>query len=160
MELQTHEEKSRYLQDLFQRTYLKDVIERHNIKNDVSILDDLLNVVASAIGSLTNASKLSRTFMSEKHVSISSTTIERYLGYFEEAFLISKANRYDVKGKRYMQTPSKYYFTDVGLRNAKLNFRQQEETYIMENILYCDLIRRGYDVDVGLVEQNAVTAEG
>lgn len=98
--------------------------------------------------------------MSEKHVSISSTTIERYLGYFEEAFLISKANRYDVKGKRYMQTPSKYYFTDVGLRNAKLNFRQQEETYIMENILYCDLIRRGYDVDVGLVEQNAVTAEG
>lgn len=160
VELQTHEEKSRYLQDLFQRTYLKDVIERHNIKNDVSILDDLLNVVASAIGSLTNASKLSRTFMSEKHVSISSTTIERYLGYFEEAFLISKANRYDVKGKRYMQTPSKYYFTDVGLRNAKLNFRQQEETYIMENILYCDLIRRGYDVDVGLVEQNAVTAEG
>lgn len=97
--------------------------------------------------------------MSEKHVSISSTTIERYLGYFEEAFLISKANRYDVKEKRYMQTPSKYYFTDVGLRNAKLNFRQQEETYIMENILYCDLIRRGYDVDVGLVEQNAVTAE-
>lgn len=116
------------------------MIERHNIKNDVSILDDLLNVVASAIGSLTNASKLSRTFMSEKHVSISSTTIERYLGYFEEAFFISKANRYDVKGKRYMQTPSKYYFTDVGLRNAKLNFRQQEETYIMENILYCELI--------------------
>jgi predicted AAA+ superfamily ATPase len=158
--LETHEEKSRYLQDLFQRTYLKDVLERHNILNDAAILDNLLDVVASSVGSLTNPTKLSNTFLSEKKIRINSTTITNYLGYFEEAFLISKANRYDLKGKKYLQTPVKYYYTDPGLRNAKLRFRQQEETHIMENVLYCDLIRRGCDVDVGVIEQHVKTEEG
>ncbi len=160
MTLPSHEEKSRYLRELFTRTYLKDVIERHNIQNDIDVLEDLLNIVASGIGSLTNPTKLSRAFLSEKKIHINSTTIDQYLNYFTEAFLINKANRYDVKGKKYMQTPLKYYYTDVGLRNARLGFRQQEETHIMENVLYCDLIRRGYDVDVGVVEQNIKTTEG
>ena len=158
--LKSHEEKSRYLRELFTHVYLRDVIERHKIQNNMDILEDLLNIVASGIGSLTNPAKLSRAFMSEKNVRISSTTIDLYLSYFTEAFLISKANRYDVKGKKYMQTPLKYYYTDVGLRNAKLGFRQQEETHIMENVIYCELIRRGYDVDVGVVEQNMKTSEG
>jgi len=158
--LPSHEEKSRYLKDLFTRTYLKDVIERHNIQNGTGILEDLLHIIASNVGSLTNPTKLSRTFLSEKQIRISPATIELYLNYFTQAFLISEAHRYDVKGKRYMQTPLKYYYTDVGLRNARLGFRQQEESHIMENILYCDLIRRGYDVDVGVVEQNIKTEEG
>ena len=158
--LPTHEEKSRYLQDLFRRTYIKDVIERHNIQNDATVLDDLLNITASAVGSLTNPTKLANTFRSEKQVRINPATIERYLGYFEDAFLVCRANRYDVKGKKYLQTPLKYYYTDVGLRNARLGFRQQEETHIMENVLYLDLVRRGYDVDVGVVEQNIKTPEG
>jgi len=152
--LSFHEEKSQYLRDLFTRTYLKDVVERHSIQNDTEILEDLLNIAASAVGSLTNPTKLSNTFESEKHVKISSTTIGKYLEYFVDAFLISKAERYDVKGKRYLKTPSKYYFTDVGLRNARLGFRQQEETHLIENVLYCDLLRRGFDVDVGVVEYN------
>ena len=154
LSLKTHEEKSQYLRDLFTGTYLKDVVERHSVQNDTEVLDALLNIVASVIGSLTNPSRLSNTFDSEKHLKISSSTIEKYLGYFQEAFLLSKAERYDVKGKKYIKTPSKYYFTDVGLRNAKLGFRQQEETHIIENILYCDLLRRGYDVDVGVIEHN------
>ncbi len=160
MALLSHEEKSQYLRDLFTRTYLKDVVERHSIQNNTEILADLLNIVASAVGSLTNPAKLSNTFDSEKHIKISSATIDRYLGYFSEAFLISKAERYDVKGKRYIKTPAKYYFTDVGLRNARLGFRQQEETHIMENVLYCDLLRRGFDVDVGVVEYNFKNKEG
>lgn len=160
LSLNTHEEKSRYLRDLFAGTYLKDVIERHSVQNDTEVLDALLNIVASAIGSLTNPSRLSNTFDSEKHLKISSATIEKYLGYFQEAFLLSKAERYDVKGKKYIKTPSKYYFTDVGLRNAKLGFRQQEETHIIENILYCDLLRRGYDVDVGVIEHNYKDKDG
>lgn len=158
--LSTHEEKSRYLRDLVTRTYLKDVVERHEIQNDTEILEDLLNIVASSVGSLTNPTKLANTFDSEKHVKISSTTIDKYLGYFIEAFLISKAERYDVKGKKYIRTPSKYYFTDVGLRNARLGFRQQEETHIMENVLYCDLLKRGFDVDVGVVEHNFKNKDG
>ncbi len=158
--LEGHEEKSRYLKDLFQRTYIKDVLERHNIQNDMMVLDNLLDIVASSIGSLTNPAKLSNTFLSEKKLRISSTTIARYLSYFEDAFLISKAIRYDVKGKKYMQTPVKYYYTDLGLRNAKLGFRQQEETHIMENVLYNELIRRAYDVDVGLVEQHSKAKDG
>ena len=158
--LSTHEEKSRYLRDLVTRTYLKDVVERHEIQNDTAILEDLLNIAASSVGSLTNPTKLANTFDSEKHVKISSTTIDKYLGYFIEAFLISKAERYDVKGKKYIRTPSKYYFTDVGLRNARLGFRQQEETHIMENVLYCDLLRRGFDVDVGVVEHNFKNKDG
>ncbi|MBR4750981.1 MAG: ATP-binding protein [Thermoguttaceae bacterium] len=158
--LPTHEEKSRYLKGLFKRTYLRDVVERHNVHNDESVLDDLLNITASSIGSLTSPTRLSKTFLSEKQIRISSATIDLYLGYFADAFLIDRALRYDVKGRKYLQTPLKYYYTDVGLRNAKLGFRQQEETHIMENVLFCDLIRRGYDVDVGVVEQNVKTDDG
>ena len=160
LSLPSHEEKSRYLRDLFERTYLKDVVERHAVVNDSDVLKDLLNIVASAIGSLTNPNKLSKTFESERHVKISSATIDKYLSYFQEAFLISRAQRYDVKGKKYMTTPAKYYFTDAGLRNARLGFRQQEETHIMENVLYCDLVRRGFDVDVGMVEYNGKDESG
>lgn len=158
--LPTHEEKRQYLRDLFTRTYLIDVVERHSIQNDMEVLEDLLNIVASATGSLTNPAKLSNTFDTEKHLKINSATIDKYLGYFAEAFLISKAARYDVKGKKYIKTPAKYYFTDIGLRNAKLRFRQQKETHIMENILYCDLLRRGFDVDVGMVEHNFKNKDG
>ena len=158
--LSSHEEKSQYLKDLFTGTYLKDVVERHEIQNDTGILEDLLNIVASAIGSLTNPTKLSNTFESEKHVKISSATIDKYLGYFADAFLMSKAQRYDVKGRKYIRTPAKYYFTDVGLRNARLGFRQQEENHIMENVLYCDLLRRGFDVDVGVIEYNFKSKDG
>ena len=158
--LQTHEEKSRYLQNLFSRTYIKDVLERHKIQNDTEILEILLDITASAIGSLTNPAKLSNTFASEKHIQVKSETLAKYLRYFEEAFLINESKRYDVKGKKYINTPKKYYYADIGLRNARLGFRQQEETHIMENILYCDLIRRGCDVDVGVVEYYSRNSEG
>lgn len=158
--LESHEEKSRYLKDLFDRTYIKDVLERHEIKNDTEVLDILLDVLASGIGSLTNPSKLANTFKSERQIGIGSETIEKYIGYFEESFLIEKAVRYDVKSKKYIGTPAKYYYTDLGLRNARLGFRQLEETHIMENVLYNDLIRRGMNVDVGVVEYNAKDADG
>ena len=158
--LESHEEKSRYLKDLFDRTYIKDVLERHEIKNDTEVLDILLDVLASGIGSLTNPSKLANTFKSERQIGIGSETIEKYIGYFEESFLIEKAVRYDVKGRKYIGTPAKYYFTDLGLRNARLGFRQLEETHIMENVLYNDLIRRGMNVDVGVVEYNTKDANG
>ena len=158
--LESHEEKSKYLKDLFDRTYIKDVLERHEIKNDKAVLDILLDVLASGIGSLTNPSKLANTFKSERQIGIGSETIERYIGYFEESFLIEKAVRYDVKGRKYIGTPAKYYYTDLGLRNARLGFRQLEETHIMENILYNDLIRRGMNVDVGMVEYNTKDADG
>ena len=160
LSLSSHEEKSQYLRDLFTLTYLKDVIERNSVQNEAETLEILVNTVASAIGSLTNPSKLSNTFASEKHININSTTLDKYLNYFSDAFLISKVQRYDVKGRKYIHTPVKYYFTDVGIRNARLGFRQQEESHIMENILYCDLIRRGYDVDVGVVEKHIVTDDG
>ena len=158
--LESHEEKSRYLKDLFDRTYIKDVLERHEIKNDTEVLDILLDVLASGIGSLTNPSKLANTFKSERQIGIGSETIEKYIGYFEESFLIEKAVRYDVKGRKYIGTPAKYYYTDLGLRNARLGFRQLEETHIMENVLYNDLIRRGMNVDVGVVEYNTKEADG
>ena len=158
--LESHEEKSRYLKDLFDRTYIKDVLERHEIKNDTEVLDILLDVLASGIGSLTNPSKLANTFKSERQIGIGSETIEKYIGYFEESFLIEKAVRYDVKGRKYIGTPAKYYYTDLGLRNSRLGFRQLEETHIMENILYNDLIRRGMNVDVGVVEYNTKDADG
>lgn len=158
--LETHEEKSRYLKDLFARTYIKDVLERHEIKNDAAVLSILLDILASGIGSLTNPTKLSNTFKSERQISIGSETIEKYIGYFEEAFLIEKAVRYDIKGRKYIGTPAKYYYTDSGLRNARLGFRQLEETHIMENMLYNDLIRRGMDVDVGVVEYNTKDSVG
>lgn len=153
--LDTHEEKSHYLERLFKEVYLKDVIERNNIQNEKEVLEILLNFTSSAIGSLTNPSKLSKRFLSERQIKISSNTISRYLEYFEEAYVISRAHRYDVKGSRYFRTPLKYYFTDLGLRNARLNFRQLEPTHTMENIIYNELIRKGYDVDVGVVEHDS-----
>ena len=158
--LESHEEKSRYLKDLFDRTYIKDVLERHEVKNDTEVLGILIDVLASGIGSLTNPSKLAKTFKSERQIGICSETIEKYIEYFEESFLIEKAVRYDVKGRKYIGTPAKYYYTDLGLRNARLGFRQLEETHIMENILYNDLVRRGMDVDVGVVEYNTKDANG
>ncbi len=155
-----HDQKSKYLKDLFSKTYLTDVLERHRILNDKEILEDLLNILSSSVGSLTNPTKLSKTFDSVKHLKISSATIGRYLDIFADAFIISKASRYDIKGKRYIDSPLKYYFVDVGLRNARLNFRQQEENHIMENILYNELVARGYDVDVGVVAYNYKNAAG
>lgn len=157
---ETHEEKSTYLKELFERTYIKDVLERHEIKNNTEVLDILLDVLASGIGSLTNPSKLANTFRSERGISIGSETIERYIRYFEESFLIEKAVRYNVKGRKYIGTPVKYYYTDLGLRNARLGFRQLEETHIMENVLYNDLVRRGMNVDVGVVEYNTKNPDG
>ena len=158
--LESHEEKSRYLKNLFDRTYIKDVLERHEIKNNTEVLDILLDVLASGIGSLTNPSKLANTFKSERQIGIGSETIEKYIGYFVESFLVEKAVRYDVKGRKYIGTPAKYYYTDMGLRNARLGFRQPEENHIMENVLYNDLIRRGMNVDVGVVEYNTKDANG
>ncbi|WP_044959265.1 MULTISPECIES: ATP-binding protein [unclassified Butyrivibrio] len=158
--LDNHEEKSKYLKDLCEQTYIKDVLERHDIKNGTEVLDILLDILASGIGSLTNPSKLSNTFKSERQISIGSETIEKYIGYFEDSFLVRKAVRYDVKGRKYIRTPAKYYYSDLGLRNARLGFRQLEETHIMENIIYNDLIRRGMDVDVGVVEYNTKDSSG
>lgn len=152
--LQSDEEKNQYLKDLFQETYIKDVLERNNIQNEREVLELLLDFTSSAIGSLTNPTKLSRRFLSENQISISSNTISKYLGFFEEAYVLYHANRYDVKGSRYFSTPLKYYFADIGLRNARLNFRQVEDTHIMENIIYNDLLRRGYNIDVGVVEKD------
>ena len=159
-EMESHEERSRYLQDLFNRTYLKDILERHKIKNNTEILEILLDVLASSVGSLTNPSKLSNTFESDRHIKIASDTLDAYIGYFEDAFLIQKAHRFDVKGRKYIKTPVKYYYTDVGLRNARLKFRQLEETHLLENVIYNDLVRRGFDIDVGVVEQNIREASG
>ena len=158
--LETHEEKSRYLRDLFSRTYIRDVLERHKVINDAEILEILLNVLASGIGSLTNSSRLSNTFASERNIRIAPDTIDTYIGYFQEAYLLRKAERYDVKSRKYIKTPMKYYYTDPGLRNARLGFRQLEETHLMENVLYNDLLRRGFDVDVGVVELNTKDDSG
>lgn len=147
----TEEQKSQYLKDLFERTYLSDIIERHNIQR-IDVLDTLVNILASSIGSLTNPKKLSDTFISNSMKDVSINTITSYINYLEDSFLIKKVERYDVKGKKYISTPSRYYFADIGLRNARLNFRQQEEDHIMENIIYNELLYRGYNVDVGIVE--------
>ena len=147
----TDEEKSQYLKELFEETYIKDIVERNNIQR-VDILDALINMLASSVGSLTNPKKLYDTFVSYGEKELSINTINSYLSAFEDSFIINKSNRYDIKGKKYIQTPQKYYFSDVGLRNARLNFRQQEETHLMENIIYNELLVRGYNVDVGVVE--------
>ena len=151
LQLETQEEKSRYLKELFDETYIKDIVERRDIRNDQEILEILLDFVSSAIGSLTNPSKLENRFLTEKKIKVTHTTITKYLDYFKEAYIIDSANRYDVKGSAYFDTPLKYYFSDIGLRNARLNFRQIEESHIMENIIYNELINRGYNVDVGVV---------
>lgn len=149
------EDKARYLTGLFETTYLSDIINRHNIRGSAE-MGELTNVIASSVGTLTNPLKLSNTFGSEKKVKLSANTIANYLDYLQDAFLIDKAIRYDIKGKKYINTPAKYYFVDMGLRNARLSFRQQEYTHIMENILYNELKLRGYSVDVGVVETSAV----
>ena len=158
--MESHEERSCYLRDLFNHTYIKDVLERHQVKNGAEVLEILLNVLASGIGSLINPSRLSNTFATERRLRIAPDTIDKYIGFFMEAFLIWKAERYDVKGRKYIKTPVKYYYSDLGLRNARLGFRQLEETHLMENALYNDLVRRGFDVDVGVVEQNCRDASG
>lgn len=144
-------EKMRYLQNLFTEVYFKDIEERYDIEMP-DVLSELTDDLCSSVGSLTNASKIAKTLQSVKNIKVSSTTISRYLNYLIESFLFSNAKRYDVKGKKYFEYPSKYYCTDIGLRNARLNFRQQEETHIMENIIYNELLCREYYVDVGVVE--------
>ena len=149
----TPEDKISYLKSLFDKIYVADILERYKVRNKGE-LDEILNILSSSVGSLTNPLKLSNTFKSQKNKTISDNTIRKYISYFEDAFLVSKAIRYDIKGKRYINTPSKYYFEDVGLRNARIGFRQVEETHVMENIIYNELRFRGYMVDVGVVEMN------
>lgn len=144
-------EKMSYLRGLFTEVYFKDIVERYDIALP-DVLEELTDDLCSSIGSLTNASKIANTLQSVKGIKVSSTTISSYLNYLIESFLFSNAKRYDVKGKKYFEYPSKYYCTDIGLRNARLNFRQQEETHIMENVIYNELLCRGYSVDVGVVE--------
>lgn len=155
----TPDQKADFLQSLFEETYISDIIGRNHVRNKAE-LEELLNILSSSIGSLTNPSKLSATFKSVKHTAISKITIRRYIDYLEDAFLIDSAIRYDIKGKKYIDTPSKYYFTDLGLRNARLNFRQVEETHAMENIIFNELKVRGYNVDVGVVVMNETDKTG
>ena len=149
--MKTEDQKINYLTNLFKETYLKDIVERNRIEKTQE-LEDLINILASAIGSLTNPPKIEATFRSTIQSKISLNTIRQYIEYLEEAFIINKANRYNVKGRKYIGTPLKYYFEDVGLRNARLGFRQVEETHLMENIIYNELRSRGYSVDVGVVK--------
>lgn len=148
--LSTVEEKIEFLKNLFKETYINDITGRHSIKNKDEF-EELIDILASGIGSLTNPKKLSDTFKSKKQKKISINTIKNYLDYLCDAFIVNKAIRYDIKGKKYIDTPHKYYFTDVGLRNARINFRQLEENHTMENIIYNELIGRGLNVDVGIV---------
>lgn len=157
--MKTEEQKINYLTNLFKETYLKDIIERHHIEKTQE-LEDLVNILASAIGSLTNPPKIEATFKSTIQSTISLNTIRQYIEHLEDAFIINKANRYNVKGRKYIGTPLKYYFEDVGLRNARLGFRQVEETHLMENIIYNELRSRGYSVDVGVVEKRGTDENG
>ena len=157
--LPSREEKADYLKRLFDEVFLRDIIERNRVQNDAQ-LESLLNVISSAVGSLTNPKKLEDTFTSSGTGKLSAFTIKQYLDYLCDAFMIEQAERYDIKGKRYISTPYKYYFTDTGLRNARLNFRQLEETHLMENVMYNELCLRGYSVDVGVVEINERQEDG
>ena len=157
--LPSREEKADYLKRLFDEVFLRDIIERNRVQNDAQ-LESLLNVISSAVGSLTNPKKLEDTFTSSGTGKLSAVTIKQYLDYLCDAFMIEQAERYDIKGKRYISTPYKYYFTDTGLRNARLNFRQLEETHLMENVMYNELCLRGYSVDVGVVEINERQEDG
>lgn len=157
--MQNEQQKREYLQQLFANTYLLDIKERYHIQQDDD-LEELVNVVASSIGSLTNPLKIANTFQTIKHSRISRDTVKNYLDYMQDAFLIERAIRYDIKGRKYIDTPAKYYFDDLGLRNARLNFRQTEPTHLMENLLYNELRLRGYSVDVGQVVQFAKNAAG
>lgn len=159
LRFQTPEEKIQFLKSLFEETYISDIVGRHKIRNRAE-LEDLLNILSSGIGSLTNPSKLSATFKSVKQKTISKTTIGNYINYLCDSFLIDRAIRYDIKGRKYIDTPVKYYFTDMGLRNARLNFRQLEETHTMENIIFNELKIRGFNVDVGVIVQNTTDSTG
>ncbi len=159
LEFTTPEQKIAFLKSLFEETYISDIVGRHNIRNKAEF-EELLNILSSAIGSLTNPEKLSATFQSVKKKKIGNATIKRYIDYLCDSFLIDSALRYDVKGKKYIDTPVKYYFTDMGLRNARLNFRQIEETHSMENIIFNELKMRGFNVDVGVVVQYDTDEKG
>lgn len=156
---ETHEEKVELLKALFENTYISDIIQRYKIRN-TEILDELLDILASSIGGLTNATKLSNTFVSVKHEKVSRNTIVNYLEYICDSFLMEKASRYDIKGKRYIDSPYKYYFTDCGLRNMRLNFRQIEYTHLLENVIYNELTARGFSVDVGVVPKQTRADNG
>ena len=157
--LRVERQKAEYLKNMFTNVYIKDVVERNNIQN-VDELGTLVDILASAIGAPANPTKISNTFKSERGIHYSNKTISNHIDYLAEAFLISKASRYDIKGRKYVGANLKYYFSDVGLRNARLNFRQQESAHIMENIVYNELLVRGYNVDIGIVEIYAKNSEG
>ena len=159
LEFTTPDQKVSFLKSLFEETYISDIVGRHNIRNKAE-LEELLNILSSAIGSLTNPQKLSATFQTVKKKKISNSTIKRYIDYLCDSFLIDSAIRYDVKGRKYIDTPVKYYFTDMGLRNARLNFRQIEETHSMENIIFNELKMRGFNVDVGVIVQYDTNEKG
>ena len=159
LEFTTPDQKIAFLKSLFEETYISDIVGRHHIRNKAE-LEDLLNILSSAIGSLTNPEKLSATFQTVKKKKISTSTLRRYIDYLCDSFLIDSAIRYDVKGKKYIDTPVKYYFTDMGLRNARLNFRQIEETHSMENIIFNELKMRGFNVDVGVIVQYETNGKG
>lgn len=146
----TDEQKSAYLTNLFRQVYIRDIIDRNHLQGD-QIMDNLADVLASSVGSLTNPHRLSQTFISKGMGNVSEKTISSYIDYLMDAFLLEKAQRYDVKGKKYIASPFKYYYTDIGLRNARLNFRQQEENHLMENIIFNEMLVRGYNVDVGVI---------
>lgn len=155
----TEKEKTDYLKGLFRKTYITDIIDRYGVRNEVE-LGELLDIVASSIGCLTNPTKIANTFASVKNIKITNETVSKWLEYLCDAFLVSKAMRYDVKGRRYIDTPAKFYFSDLGLRNARLNFRQNENTHLMENLIYNELIYRGYNVDVGVVTTEEKDVDG
>ena len=155
----TEKEKSNYLKGLFRKTYITDIVDRYGVRNTTE-LGELLDIVASCIGSLTNPTKIANTFASVKNVRITNETMQKWLEYLCDSFLVAKAVRYDVKGRKYIDTPSKFYFCDLGLRNARLNFRQTENTHLMENLIYNELIYRGYNVDVGVVVTEMKDEEG
>ncbi|HQO70210.1 MAG TPA: ATP-binding protein [Clostridia bacterium] len=157
--MSSDERKISYLKGVGEKIYLSDLKQRHNIKNPTEF-EELLDILASGIGTLTNAQKLSNTFKTMNHTTISANTIKKYIDYYTDAFIINRARRYDVKGKRYISTPAKYYFCDIGLRNARIDFRQIEPTHIMENMIYNELIARGFQVDVGVVEINTQNEKG
>ena len=155
----TERQKAEYLKNIFTSVYLKDVVERNGIQS-MDDLSTLVDILASVIGAPTNPTRVSNTFASERQTSYTNKTISNHINYLEEAFLISKSNRYDIKGRKYVGANLKYYFTDLGLRNARLNFRQQEPTHIMENIVYNELLIRGYNVDTGIIDVLGKTQEG
>lgn len=159
LSMEAPEDKAEYLTTLFQKVYLSDIVERHNVRSKAE-LDELVDVLASSTGSYTSLSKLMKTFKSVKNKTLSDKTIKNYIDFLMDSFLVSKATRYDIKGKRYIGSPAKYYFEDVGLRNARLGFRQVEENHLMENIIYNELRMRGYHVDVGVVEHYSANSAG